>query len=408
MSILDRIKNFFRRPKIKILNERNPIPENTDEPRITIKSVNENNNNSRIEIKQINTNTNRPRITIMEREAVEDRIKPISAELDDRMTRELDYYFPEYRDLESMYQNMVINSIDNNYKYNSNELKELKYLELTQYFKEYFYGLVNQGYINNQNKEKIISRVKSMRFIAPYEDESSPGTYGDTVSGGINLRDCLDEEKGLNLREELYAKTFFHEFTHYLFSDNYLANSSFSRGTYPTPQSMIDRTDNHYYIRAFRCGGFIDEIIAQDTAERVYNAVHGLQPSTTWAMYDSLRFPGHQLAKALTDGGSIKDLAQMTYNTNWIYKVVEQNENNYGRFAKVMTTLQSKLQNAQSVMSNNSRDENYSHIINIHGINIPDNYLNMDENLRREDLLDDNSLMDNLRQMEIQSRELKR
>ena len=124
--------------------------------------------------------------------------------------------FPEYNELEFYMNGIFEEAARNNFGYGNDEQKiHEKYHQLRSFFRQYIYGLVKCEYINEENKQEIIRRLKRIRSIRAYNENNMVfGDNRDFRDEGIRIR----LKDGLN--EKLAAKIFYHEFNHSVIGGN--------------------------------------------------------------------------------------------------------------------------------------------------------------------------------------------
>ena len=290
--------------------------------------------------------------------------------------------FPEYNELEFYMNGIFEEAARNNFGYGNDEQKiHEKYHQLRSFFRQYIYGLVKCEYINEENKQEIIRRLKRIRSIRAYNENNM--VFGDNRDFGdegvrIRLKD------GLN--EKLAAKIFYHEFNHSVIGGNlhiqYL-------------QEQIERirklTNNNYWIKTLIKDGFLDELFAQDVAESIQAEIDGIQRTENdFAVYGRIQQPGIDFSKTIRGCKSIKDLVIKSFDKDFIDEIVRSYDN-IEELQKVLTTLQTKLKGVQTNFYSQTNNETQLQTSTVFR-NAKIEGIRIDGMPRKGDILDDKEL----------------
>lgn len=290
--------------------------------------------------------------------------------------------FPEYNELEFYMNGIFEEAARNNFGYGNDEQKiHEKYHQLRSFFRQYIYGLVKCEYINEENKQEIIRRLKRIRSIRAYNENNM--VFGDNRDFGdegvrIRLKD------GLN--EKLAAKIFYHEFNHSAIGGNlhiqYL-------------QEQIERirklTNNNYWIKTLIKDGFLDELFAQDVAESIQAEIDGIQRTENdFAVYGRIQQPGIDFSKTIRGCKSIKDLVIKSFDKDFIDEIVRSYDN-IEELQKVLTTLQTKLKGVQTNFYSQTNNETQLQTSTVFR-NAKIEGIRIDGMPRKGDILDDKEL----------------
>lgn len=290
--------------------------------------------------------------------------------------------FPEYNELEFYMNGIFEEAARNNFGYGNDEQKiHEKYHQLRSFFRQYIYGLVKCEYINEENKQEIIRRLKRIRSIRAYNENNM--VFGDNRDFGdegvrIRLKD------GLN--EKLAAKIFYHEFNHFVIGGNlhiqYL-------------QEQIERirklTNNNYWIKTLIKDGFLDELFAQDVAESIQAEIDGIQRTENdFAVYGRIQQPGIDFSKTIRGCKSIKDLVIKSFDKDFIDEIVRSYDN-IEELQKVLTTLQTKLKGVQTNFYSQTNNETQLQTSTVFR-NAKIEGIRIDGMPRKGDILDDKEL----------------
>ncbi len=154
-----------------------------------------------------------------------------------------------------------------------------KITEFVQNLEIYMYSLIKMGYVNKSNLENVLSKLLNIKLIKTL-DSKNKNLAGFTYNNIISLNPCMVKSANLSSKSRTFLYSS-HEYTHMINNAWKIKISPITNEIWKNKWFRKESYKYNYNSEKYFSYGlqFLDEVIAQDTAENItYNVFSQKRP----------------------------------------------------------------------------------------------------------------------------------